>query len=56
MVNKNKCSWFLNKIEKCNYCENKAEYILLAKNFFGIRTRQLCNQHKQEWYNATLNV
>ncbi len=42
--------------ETCNYCDNKAEYYLLAKGLFMLKEAILCKRHAKEWYAGVLNI
>jgi len=43
--------------QECCYCKNKATHVLVASGYFsGIRIRMVCEEHKKEWLNGTLNI
>lgn len=49
-------SWHSNKIDKCDYCENKAEYYLHAFKIFSYAERCLCEEHMREWTKGDLYI
>lgn len=57
-MNKNSflTSWIMFKPDICDYCKEKAEYVLWAAGPVRRKTRKLCEKHKQDWYNGTLNI
>jgi hypothetical protein len=50
-------NWSCFHIDKCAYCSDKAQHILLIKRIFGVnKIRALCDKHRHDWISGFLNI
>jgi len=46
----------IEKIDKCEYCKNKTEYVYLTNNFFEFKLRLLCDDYRLRITNNEMRV